>query len=228
LELTYDGQRIARTFFTFKNASTYDQIVRFTTFGQDYYWKTQIIGILSKRQMSVLDLACGTGILSSMLIHKRPSIRVIGLDLIFEYLQIAKFKKSDTLLVNGTAEVLPFIDESFDSVVSSYLPKYVNVDILTEECWRVLKHGGNVIFHDFTYPQNLIVQNLWKAYFVILRFMAKFVKSWRIVFFQLDKILRANNWLRNILQSLEKKGFMEISYKHYTLGTAAIISARKP
>ena len=73
-----------------------------------------------------------------------------------------------------------------------------------------------------------MVKNLWKAYFVILRFMAKFVKSWNIVFFQLDKIIIANNWLEDILQSLEKKGFMDISYKHYTLGTAAIISARKP
>jgi demethylmenaquinone methyltransferase/2-methoxy-6-polyprenyl-1,4-benzoquinol methylase len=226
--LTYDGLRIARTFFTFKNASTYDQIVRFTTFGQDYHWKTQIIRILRKQQMSVLDLACGTGILSFMLIDKRPSIRVIGLDLIWEYLQVAKSKKSDSLLVNGNAEILPFIDESFDCVMSSYLPKYVNIDILTEECCRVLKHGGSVIFHDFTYPRNLMVQNLWKAYFAILRFMAKFVKSWNIVFFQLDKIIIANNWLEDILQSLEKKGFMDISYKHYTLGTAAIISARKP
>lgn len=228
MELTYDGLRTARTFFTFKNASTYDQIVRFTTFGQDYHWKTQIIRILSKQQMSVLDLACGTGILSFMLIDKRPSIRVIGLDLICEYLQVARSKKSDSLLVNGTAEILPFIDESFDCVMSSYLPKYVNIDILIEECCRVLKHGGSVIFHDFTYPRNLMVQNLWKAYFVILRFMAKFVKSWNIVFFQLDKIIIANNWLEDILQSLEKKGFMDISYKHYTLGTAAIISARKP
>ena len=226
--LTYDGLRTARTFFTFKNASTYDQIVRFTTFGQDYHWKTQIIRILSEQQMSVLDLACGTGILSFMLIDKRPSIRVIGLDLICEYLQVARSKKSDSLLVNGTAEILPFIDESFDCVISSYLPKYVNIDILIEECCRVLKHGGSVIFHDFTYPRNLMVQNLWKAYFVILRFMAKFVKSWNIVFFQLDKIIIANNWLEDILQSLEKKGFMDISYKHYTLGTAAIISARKP
>ena len=227
MEAIGQGQKTAERFFTSENASTYDYIVRFTTFGQDHLWKDHMVKIINNQHMCILDLACGTGILSSMLIKRIPSIRVVGLDLISEYLQIAKAKKNNSLLVNGAAETLPFANQSFDCIISSYLPKYVNIDLLIDECCRILKHRGIVIFHDFTYPQNFMVQYMWKAYFAILRFMANFIKSWNIVFSELDKVIQTNNWPNHILRSLETKGFDEIYYKNYTLGTAAIISAKK-
>ena len=44
----HDGYKNARRFFTHDNAINYDSIVRFTTFGQDYVWKNQIVKIIGK------------------------------------------------------------------------------------------------------------------------------------------------------------------------------------
>ena len=134
----HEGYRNVRKFFCSENACSYDSIVHITTFGQDSFWKRRIINIVDKKS-SVLDLACGTGILSSMLIDNNMVINVTSLDLIFDYLQIAKKKKKKLSLTNGTAEILPYKDEYFDSVVSSYLSKYVDTKKVINECWRTLQ-----------------------------------------------------------------------------------------
>jgi demethylmenaquinone methyltransferase/2-methoxy-6-polyprenyl-1,4-benzoquinol methylase len=242
----HDGHRTALRFFTSINASSYDAVVRITTFGQDHIWKKRILDVIDKHHLSChcsysslrfstgphmcLDLASGTGILSS-LIKRRGSKgprMVVGLDLIFEYLQVAKKKCSTGELTNGTAEFLPYREESFDSVTSSYLAKYVDVERAVNECWRVLKHNGVLVFHDFTYPSNLLARNFWNAYFMILRSASKIISSWAPVFQELDQVVKMSNWPGQTVKALKDKGFKNISFTLHTMNTAAIISANKP
>jgi demethylmenaquinone methyltransferase/2-methoxy-6-polyprenyl-1,4-benzoquinol methylase len=221
------GYGNVRKFFNSENASSYDSIVHFTTFGLDSSWKKQIINIITK-QGSVLDLACGTGILSSMLTDNVVMMRVIGLDLVFDYLRIAKKKRKNFLLTNGTAEILPYKSECFDFVVSSYLAKYVDIKRVVDESWRILNHDGTIVFHDFTYPKNILLQNFWRSYFVILKMMGYLVKSWKVVFHELCQVIRTSGWIAQMKESLEERGFKNVSCKYYTFGMAAIISAIKP
>ena len=224
----HNGYKKVRRFFTYDNATTYDYIVRLTTFCQDSVWKNQIINIIGKKRCLVLDLACGTGILSSMLIDKGAATKVIGFDLEFNYLQIAKSKRKNLLLTNGTAEILPYKNECFDSVTSSYLAKYIDVKMVVDECWRILRHDGIVVFHDFTYPKNKLFEKVWNTYFMILRITGYVVKSWLTVFNELDKLVKASRWVEQTIGSLKRRGFKNIFCKYYTFGTAAIISAIKP
>jgi demethylmenaquinone methyltransferase/2-methoxy-6-polyprenyl-1,4-benzoquinol methylase len=226
LEL-HEGYRNAKRFFTYENAANYDSIVQFTTLGQDSVWKSHIIKIIGKRHI-VLDIACGTGILSSMLKAKDAAMKVISLDLEFNYLQIAKGKRKNLVLTNGTAEILPFKNEYFDSVISSYLAKYVNMKIVVDECWRILRPNGIVVFHDFIYPKNQIFRKFWHTYFMILKVGGHITKTWLTVFKELDKLVEASRWVELTLDFLKGKGFRNIVCTHYTFGTAAIISARKP
>jgi demethylmenaquinone methyltransferase/2-methoxy-6-polyprenyl-1,4-benzoquinol methylase len=223
----HEGYKNARAFFTSDNANTYDSIVRFTTFGQDYVWKNQIVKMIDKKHL-ILDLACGTGILSSMFTDNADITRVIGIDLEFNYLKAAKSKRKNLLLINGTAEMLPYKNECFDSIVSSYLAKYVDVKIVVDECWRTLKHDGTVIFHDFTYPSHKLFQSLWNMYFVILRMTGYAVKPWLTVFNELNDMVKTSEWVECTIHSLKQRGFESVFCKYYTLGTAAIIFARKP
>lgn len=223
----HEGLRNARKFFSHENASTYDSVVRFTTFGQDSLWKNQILDIIGK-QSSVLDLACGTGILSSMLTDNGMMLKVIGLDLVFDYLRIAKKKRKKLSLTNGTAEALPYKSECFDFVTSSYLAKYIDIKKVVDECWRILNHDGMIVFHDFTYPKNILLQRFWNAYFIILQMTGYMVKSWRIVFNELDQVVKTSRWVEQTMELLEGRGFKNVSCKYYTFETAAIISAKKP
>jgi demethylmenaquinone methyltransferase / 2-methoxy-6-polyprenyl-1,4-benzoquinol methylase len=221
--LVHEGHARAIRFFTPSNAGSYDLVVRLATFGQDFVWKHEIIKAVCDRNY-ILELACGTGILSSMLARRGRS--VAGIDLTFEYLRWSK-RKLNAPVAQGTAEVLPYRSESFDAVVSSYLAKYVDIYEVINECWRVLRPGGVVVFHDFTYPSNLI-SGLWSKYFALLRLAGRFVTSWKVVFGQLDDLIKKSDWVDKTIKTLENRKFQNINCRWYTARTAAIVSAEKP
>jgi demethylmenaquinone methyltransferase/2-methoxy-6-polyprenyl-1,4-benzoquinol methylase len=221
--LVHEGHARAMKFFTPFNAGSYDSVVRLATFGQDFAWKHEIIRAVGDRSY-ILELACGTGILSSMLAQKDK--KVAGIDLTFEYLRASK-SKLNAPIAQGTAEVLPYRSESFDAIVSSYLAKYVDIQEVIDECWRVLRPGGVVVFHDFTYPGGLI-SGLWNRYFALLRLAGRFVTSWKDVFGQLDDIIKESDWVDQTINVLENRKFQNVNCRWYTAGTAAIVSAEKP
>src|SRR3989338_11356641 len=78
------------TFFT-NTANSYDKIVRWTTLGKDNAWKNKILEHISSEKM-VLDLACGTGILTKQIADKIPQSTIIGLDITKNYIEKAKEK----------------------------------------------------------------------------------------------------------------------------------------
>jgi demethylmenaquinone methyltransferase/2-methoxy-6-polyprenyl-1,4-benzoquinol methylase len=220
------GHAYAKGFFTGFNAATYDRLVQFTTFGQDYYWKKKMLSKTSKKGLA-LDLACGTGILSSLL-SKEKGFTVFGIDLTFEYLKVLKTKKSGAFCINGIAEFLPFQNNYFDCVVGSYLPKYANLLDLVNECFRVLKKGGMLILHDFIYPNRIILQKLWKTYFRLLKMSGKLLKNWNKVFNELDSLIMTTEWKDTLPKILLDKGFTKIITETMTFETSLIVSAKKP
>jgi demethylmenaquinone methyltransferase/2-methoxy-6-polyprenyl-1,4-benzoquinol methylase len=246
----HEGHKIATTFFTTANASSYDAVVNIATFGRDHFWKKQIIAVMNAelvrpdyhlQGLSVLDplqsrtnldLASGTGILSGMIERESEKIgrsrNIVCLDLAYHYLQVAKKKCLKGMLTNGNAELLPYRAESFDSITSSYLSKYVNVEVVVKECWRVLKRRGLVVFHDFTYPPSRRVRDLWNLYFGLLRLVAKGITSWAQVFQDLDCVIKSSNWTHQTVEALRATGFTNIILRFYTLKTSAIIIGQKP
>lgn len=222
--LVHEGHARAMRFFTPYNADSYDLVVRLATFGQDFAWKREIIRAIGDRS-HVLELACGTGILSSMLAWRGKN--VAGIDLTFEYLQASK-RKLNAPIAQGTAEILPYRSESFDAIVSSYLAKYVDIQEVIDECWRVLRPGGIIVFHDFTYPSGLVSRSLWNIYFALLRLAGRFVESWKVVFGQLDDTIKKSDWVDQTTNVLKNRKFQSVNCRWYTAGTAAIVSAEKP
>ena len=220
----HEGHATAQEFFTSENAASYDSVARYATFGQDRVWKRRIIGAIHRRR-SILELACGTGILSEMLIESGRT--VVGIDLTFDYLRALK-NKVDVRVSQGTAEALPYREEHFDAIVSSYLAKYVDIEFVVQECMRVLLPGGIVVFHDFAYPDGPVMQRLWKFYFSLLRVCGIFMASWRPVFSHLDTYIEESRWELKTEKALRSHGFKNISVEYLTGGTAAIITAEKP
>ena len=221
--LVHEGHAKAMRFFSSTNADSYDLISRLATFGQDIVWKHEIINAVS-HSSHILELACGTGILSSMLAERGK--KVTGIDLTFEYLLTLK-RKLNMPISQGTAEVLPYRDESFDAMVSSYLAKYIDVQKVIDECWRVLRPGGIVVFHDFTYPRGLTC-HLWHTYFGLLRLAGRFVASWKVVFGELDDVIKKSDWVDQTICALDNRKFQNVNCRYYTAHTSAIVYAEKP
>ena len=189
-------------YFFDKNAKTYDRMVCLATFGKDMYWKKEIVNKINSAN-SVLDLACGTGILTRMIFNKFPYSRIVGVDISKRYLDVA-IKKSSSCIVFflQDAEKIKF-EEKFDCVCSSYIPKYCNPTILIKRCINHLSPNGTIILHDFVFPENFMVQTLWKLHFVLLRFLGIFLPSWRFAFAELPKLIQDNRWVEQYTHELE-------------------------
>jgi demethylmenaquinone methyltransferase/2-methoxy-6-polyprenyl-1,4-benzoquinol methylase len=95
--------------------------------------------------------------------------------------------------------------------------------------WQILRPGGVMVMHDFTYPANPLCRQLWRLYFGLMSMVAERVyPEWRTVFRELPDFLRQSPWLPESIAALEKQGFCDIRSQSLTWGAAAIVSARKP
>lgn len=223
--MNFNVYTLPKKFFSSDNALSYDLVVKYTTFGKDSSWKRHISENVKEEHIRILDLACGTGIYSTFI--PSSNLEMFGADMTYDYIIKAKNRMRYSFLTNCVAEFLPFHSDTFDVVLSSYLAKYANIPLLVEELWRIIKKNGSIIFHDFTYPTNFFMQTMWKSYFVILNLIGKIAKPWELVFSDLDDVIEKSEWVKDLVETLDKKGFKSVTYKYYTCGTAAIVSAIK-
>lgn len=210
-----------------KTAHTYDKIVNLTTFGRDKLWKKEIIKKIPNCN-SVLDLACGTGILTFQIAEKLPNAKITGVDITEGYLEIAQ-KKLKPLqkisFVHQDAEKIN-LDQKFDCITSSYIPKYCNAEILIKACLNHLNIGGKIILHDFTYPENKIVRSLWNFYFVVLHAIGCLLPDWKDVFVELPKLIRETRWFDDYKDTMKKHG-LQVDVQSLTWHTSCILTGIK-
>lgn len=100
---------------------------------------------------AVLELACGTGIVTRRLRDRLgPKVRLVATDLNEAMLGYAKTKFSSEDAIEwkqADATELPFPDQSFDSVVCQFgLMFFPDKERAVRETLRVLKPGGSLIF----------------------------------------------------------------------------------
>lgn len=212
---------------------SYDRVATVCTCGFDRYWKRRIIAAIPPHPARLLDQACGTGILTLAIARAFPDCRVTGVELRDEYLDIAREKARSWDIRNvefilGRAEDV-LVEGQYDCITSSYLAKYAELAPLLANAGEMLRPGGLIIIHDFTYPANPLFRSLWHAYFGILRTVGSWIfPEWRTVFQELPGFLRQTAWLPETLALLREQGFRDITCESLTFGTAAIITARKP
>jgi demethylmenaquinone methyltransferase/2-methoxy-6-polyprenyl-1,4-benzoquinol methylase len=208
-------------------SNSYDKIVNYTTFGKDSFWKRKILEQLSTEK-TVLDLACGTGILTKQIAEKLPHAEIIGVDVTKSYLEKAKEKLisfQKISFVNQDAEKLN-LGKKFDCITASYLPKYCMSDVLVKNCIDHLNEGGKIILHDFTYPKNKLIQKLWNFYFKVLYLVGFFIPNWKQVFLDLPNLIRTTNWVDDYKETMKNYG-LKIHTQNLTWGSSTIIVGTK-
>lgn len=94
---------------------------------------------------TLVDVACGTGIVSTRL--REPGRTVIGVDLSAGMLEYAR-PRLDGAAIRADATQLPFADEAADAVIFMWLLHLVDMNLAEQamsEAARVLRPGGVVI-----------------------------------------------------------------------------------
>lgn len=153
-------------------ASYYDIMNDVMSFGLHRLWKDSAINILNpKPDQKILDLAAGTGDLTSRVLCREPNTEVIMADLNEAMLREGQENlynngyASNFSCVRANAECLPFDDESFDKTMISFGIRNVSdLEKALSELYRVTKSFGQCLIMEFSLPQHDIPKAISKAY----------------------------------------------------------------
>jgi demethylmenaquinone methyltransferase / 2-methoxy-6-polyprenyl-1,4-benzoquinol methylase len=227
------GEVLAREFFPGTGRS-YDRVVRWTTLGRDAAWKRKVLSLLPPSR-SILELACGTGILTVQLLDRNPGARLVGVDLTDDYLAVLREKVRDRAgdfqFVLGDAATTPVVDKGpFDAVVSCYVPKYVDAETLVANVTPALAPGAVAIFHDFSRPHRLHSRVVWRLWFGVLNLFAPlFHPEWKKVFDKrLTRLIAESTWTTDFRRAFDRHGYVSVHILRLTFGAASIVFARRP
>ncbi|MFF4501782.1 methyltransferase domain-containing protein [Streptomyces sp. NPDC001401] len=104
-----------------------------------------LLGLIPAGTERLLDVACGTGIVTRRLAAARPATRVTGADLTYGMARMAAGRLPGSVLLADSRR-LPFRDGTFDAVTSVWLLHLLDepedVRAVVAECARVLRPGG--------------------------------------------------------------------------------------
>ncbi|MFF7558896.1 class I SAM-dependent methyltransferase [Streptomyces pseudovenezuelae] len=104
-----------------------------------------VLGLIPADTRRLLDVACGTGIVTRRLAAARPGTRVTGADLTYGMARTAALRLPGAVVL-ADSRALPFPDNVFDAVTSVWLLHLLDrpedVRAVVAECARVLRPGG--------------------------------------------------------------------------------------
>lgn len=221
---------LVRSFFS-GTGSSYDKVVRLFTLGQDRYWKTEIVKLVPGWGR-ILDLGCGTGILTERLAMNDPRSEMVGVDITPDYLAAYEERLRSkpwirARAVLGNAETVA-LEGEFDVIVSSYLAKYVDPEMLIRNVTPHLRKGGAFIAHDFTPPTNPLYLASWLAYTRAMnRIGPVLFPEWHAAFDGGFELVRRTRWPDAFIEILRQYNYDGIHSKRLSLGTAGLVWATR-
>ena len=188
----------------------YDLVNSVLTLGFDKSWREKAVDNLIGT--SVLDLGSGTGAAFDQLLNYETT----ALDPDKKMLELNTFKDK----VLGSAENLPFEDNSFDNVFCCFVWRNVSdTNKALQEVYRVLRPGGKFILLDMTRPKNSFLKILHKiGTFKVLHLIGLLtfnLKEYRFLYKSLDFYPQPENHLKKdtfIDLQIERMGLFNFVY----------------
>ena len=171
-------------------APSYDRLNRLFSLGMDVGWRKQLVAAIARQNPTkILDLACGSGDVTTLLRKALPRAQVVGLDFSRPLLAQAK-DRGLAELAEADALKLPFADRSFDAVTIAFgLRNFSDRAAGLKEIGRVLKPGGVFGLLEFS-PPPMPWKLFWNLY---LHHLMPFVA---------EGVARQGNSFRYLAQSI--------------------------
>ena len=211
-------------------ADSYEKINTFISLGMDQGWrKFQLKRV--KQYMKdnlVLDIGCGPGSLSALSKKVLPEASFISTDISWRFLEIAANSGNANQLAQVSASDLPFKDNSFGAVVSSFVLRNLpDIERFYKECYRTLKKDGIVCMLDLTKPSFKPVGFFHSLYMkMALPLGARIYGSKLEAYEYLDRSIKNCYQPKEMNIILEKCGFEILHTDSKCMGTVTIYTAR--
>jgi demethylmenaquinone methyltransferase/2-methoxy-6-polyprenyl-1,4-benzoquinol methylase len=217
-------------------AGNYDFLNSLLSFNRDKYWrKFAVSKIEPQAGEQVLDVATGTGALALELARKiGKKGKVVGVDFSAQMLSRAQDKRAKTRchnleLICAKMEVLPFPDNAFDCVSTSFaLRNVTKVEQTVREMTRVLKTGGKLVCLEFSQPQHRVLRQIYYFYiFHILPFVGQAISGDKEAYAYLPSSIVEFSSLLELKQIMGKAGLGNVVAYPLTFGIATTYVAVK-
>lgn len=190
--------------------------------------------ILGKPEARILDLCCGTGDMSMALDARRRESAASLIAADFSHPMLVrgerKFRAHAANIVSIEADALamPFLDRSFDLVVSAFgFRNLADYQRGLEEIARVLASGGEVGILDFSEPRGLLGK-LYRFYFKrVLPRIGALISGNRGAYTYLPASVERFPDPAQMLARMQRAGFTDVSWKPYSFGIAGLYRGRK-
>lgn len=217
-------------------AGRYDFMNRFLSARTDLTWRRKALRILKNdHPQYILDTATGTGDMAIMAFKILDPIKVTGIDISAQMLEIGRKKiEKEGLagkieLLKGDSETINFAENTFDAVTAAFgVRNFENLENGLAEMLRVLKPGGQLVILEFSKPRFRVIRGLYNLYMGIL---APRVARW----FQQNKeayeyLCESSNAFpdrQHFVDILNKVGYQDTRFKSLSLGVCCIYTGRK-
>ncbi len=166
----------------------------------------------------ILDLACGSGDVATLLLQSLPSAQVVGLDFCRPLLQQAQVR-GVAQLIEGDALHLPFSDGTFDIVTLAFgLRNFADRPRALREIARVLRTGGHFALLEFS-PPPFPWKLFWDFYlFYFMPAVAQLLTRQGESFRYLARSISAFPSPENLRLELESVGLKAVSVRSMSAG----------
>jgi demethylmenaquinone methyltransferase/2-methoxy-6-polyprenyl-1,4-benzoquinol methylase len=233
-----DASKKVREMFT-QIAPRYDMLNHLLSLQLDRLWRARaaklLRSILSRPEVLVLDLCCGTGDLAFALAHAGHA-QVIGAD--FAHTMLVRAREKSNSVSNASngdsssalfffeadALRLPFADASFDLATSAFgFRNLANYEAGLREIHRVLKPGGTIAILEFTEPPQGFLGDLYRWYFTrVLPRIGWLISGHQSAYTYLPKSVSRFFRPPELAALMTSVGYQSVDYKEWTMRTVAL------
>lgn len=218
-------------------ARTYELVNHAMTLGLDILWRRKTARVAANEGGSRwLDVCTGTG---EMAIHlgrlaKHEAV-VIATDFSSPMIHkaIEKREAREIAFVLADAKRLPFADDTFDLVTTSFATRNLNVNRqrLIEsfgEFRRILKPGGRYVSLETSQPPSSLIRKLFHLYVrLVVRPLGYAISGSRAAYAYLSHTIQSFYTAEELADIMREAGFAQVSFQRLALGAAAVHKAVK-
>ena len=216
----------------------YDSLLHLMTLTLDSVWRKRMISKINfSTEVKVLDLACGTGLVTFQVADSTPAPHiVVGLDLSTAMLRIARKNKlrrrssCPIEFVRAIGEFLPFRPEVFDYItIGLALRNFADKLAVFKESRRILRASGCFLSIDFVHPEGARIWSVYRFHiFRVLPAIGSVVSSyWKRTLVYLANSIAIAVPAEEICGRLGEVGFRSTFLETMSFGIVALIGARK-